>query len=64
MGIGWEVIYRLKPYMYVIMSQRITVYIDDELLSRFDDHIGIIKRSTAISQLMKNEIEYGGGLVV
>jgi len=50
--------------MYVIMAQRITVYIEDALLDNFDKHIGIAKRSTAISQLMKRELENGGGLVV
>jgi len=45
------------------MSHRITVYIEDELLENFDTHIGIVKRSTAITKLMKNELERGGGLV-
>ena len=41
------------------MAQRITVYVDDDLLNDFDDHIGIVKRSTAISELMKYEIKNG-----
>ena len=46
------------------MPQRITVYIEDELLDNFDSYIGLVKRSTAISQLMKKELEHGGGLIV
>ena len=49
--------------MYVIMPQRITVYIEDDLLNEFDKHIGIAKRSTAITHLMKRELENGGGLI-
>ncbi|NOR85665.1 hypothetical protein GQ473_06115 [archaeon] len=45
------------------MAQRTTIYIDDELLERFDEHIGIVKRSTAISELMKNEMKQGGGII-
>lgn len=49
--------------MCVIMAKRITVYIDDELLERFDEHISLVKRSTAISELMKNEMDAGGGII-
>lgn len=49
--------------MYVIMALRTTIYIDEKLLERFDEHIGLVKRSTAISELMKNEMGSGGGII-
>ena len=46
------------------MAKRITIYVPDDVLNDFDGVIGIVKRSTAITKLMKNEVENGGGLVV
>lgn len=39
---------------------RTTIYIDDGLLLQFDDHIGLVKRSTAIAQLIKQELKTKG----
>ena len=55
-------IYTIKTYSYAIMPIRTTVYFDEKLLSDFDSHIGLVRRSTAIAKLMKNELEHGGGL--
>lgn len=46
------------------MIKKVMVSIDTDVLKKFDEHIGIAKRSTAINKLMKNEVEHGGGLVV
>ena len=45
------------------MTKRTTIYIDDKLLTAFDEHIGLVKRSTAISELMKSDIIAGGGTI-
>ena len=47
-----------------IMIKKVMVSIDEDVLEEFDKHIGIAKRSTAITHLMKREIENGGGLIV
>ena len=39
------------------MAQRITVYVPDNVLNEFDDIIGLTKRSTVITDLMKQEIK-------
>lgn len=44
------------------MNKKIMISIDECLLSKFDEHRGLVKRSTAISALMKNEMKNGGGL--
>jgi len=49
--------------LWLIMNKKVTISIDQEVLNQFDEHIGIVKRSTAISELMKNEIENGGGII-
>ena len=41
------------------MAKKIMISVDEDVLNRFDEHIGIIKRSTAISELMRIEIERG-----
>ena len=46
------------------MIKKVMVSIDEDVLEKFDEHIGIAKRSTAINQLMKKELEHGGGLIV
>lgn len=45
------------------MNKKVMISVDQDVLTRFDEHIGIVKRSTAISKLMKNEIKTGGGLI-
>jgi len=45
-------------------TKKVLITVDDDVLKKFDEHIGIAKRSTAISKLMENEINCGGGLVV
>ena len=45
------------------MNKKIMVSIDPDVLKAFDEHIGIVKRSTAISELMKNEVKSRGGIV-
>jgi len=49
--------------MYVTMSIRTTIYIEENLLNAYDKHIGLVKRSTAISEMMKNDIVSGGGTI-
>jgi len=39
------------------------ISIDQDVLTEFDEHIGIVKRSTAISELMKYEMKSGGGII-
>lgn len=45
------------------MNKKIMVSVDPDILKAFDEHIGIVKRSTAISELMKNEMKDGGGII-
>jgi len=60
----------MKRYKYhrynviYIMIKKVMVSIDENVLKEFDEHIGIAKRSTAITHLMKRELENGGGLIV
>lgn len=42
------------------MIRKVLVSIDENVLNQFDEHIGLVKRSTAINQLMKREINGGG----
>lgn len=42
------------------MIRKVLVSIDEKVLDQFDEHIGLVKRSTAINQLMKKEIKDGG----
>lgn len=42
---------------------RTTLYLNENLLAAYDIHIGLDKRSTAISELMKNDIIAGGGTI-
>jgi metal-responsive CopG/Arc/MetJ family transcriptional regulator len=45
------------------MPIRTTVYFNEKLLAAYDKHIHPVKRSTAISELMRNDIIQGGGTV-
>ena len=47
-----------------MIIRRVLISVDDDVLTKFDEHIGIAKRSTAINKLMQNELEHGGGLFV
>lgn len=42
------------------MIRKVLVSIDENVLGQFDEHIGLVKRSTAINELMKQEINGGG----
>lgn len=42
---------------------RTTIYVDDKLLSRFDEHRGSVKRSTAITELIKQELTKERGII-
>lgn len=46
------------------MIRKVLVSIDEDVLSKFDNHIGLIKRSTAINQLMKQEINNKGSEII
>ena len=41
------------------MIRKVLISIDENVLNQFDEHIGLVKRSTAINQLMKKEIKDG-----
>jgi len=45
------------------MNKKVMISVDQDVLNRFDEHIGIVKRSTAINELMKNEVKRGGGII-
>lgn len=45
------------------MIKKVMISVDQDVLKKFDKHIGIVKRSTAISELMKNEMNVGGGII-
>ena len=49
--------------MYVVMATRTTIYIEEKLLDAYDTHIGLVKRSTAISEMMRNELKKSGVLI-
>lgn len=49
--------------LWYIMNKKVTISLDQDVLNKFDEHIGIVKRSTAINELMKNEIKPGGGII-
>lgn len=45
------------------MIKKVMISVDQDVLSEFDKHIGIVKRSTAIGELMKNEMKPGSGII-
>ena len=45
------------------MNKKVMISVDQDVLNKFDRHIGIVKRSTAISELMKNEMKAGCGIL-
>ena len=60
-GVGRYMYYYVL--LWYIMNKKVTISLDQDVLSKFDEHIGIVKRSTAINELMKNEIKPGGGII-
>ena len=45
------------------MIKKVMISVDQDVLDKFDKHIGIVKRSTAISALMKKEMKTRGGII-
>ena len=45
------------------MKKSVLISVDDDVVDKFDDVIGINKRSTYLNEMMKDEIKKRGGTI-